>query len=52
MEDKHILYREIKEKQEDRRSLRTHFALSERQPVGQRLVDFLHISLYVEHKSF
>ena len=40
VEDKHILYEEIKDKQEDRRSLRTHFALRARQPVGQRLVDF------------
>ena len=40
VEDKHILYRELRDKQYDRRFLRTHFALRERQPVGQRLVDF------------
>ena len=40
VEDKHILYRELRDKQEDRISLRTHFALRARQPVGQRLVDF------------
>ena len=40
VDDKHILYTEVKDKQEDRRSLRAHFALRARQPVGQRLVDF------------